>query len=73
LKSLEFHHINGGKDKKFIISNAWKKDKKIVIEELNKCVLLCKNCHGEEQDGMITKEKILQKIGALDRYCPDFS
>ena len=44
--SMDFHHENG-EDKSFNIStistSAWSKIKK----ELDKCILVCKNCHGE--------------------------
>jgi len=44
---LEFHHVNP-KNKKFQINaiGIARDDKKIVIE-LNKCILLCSNCHQE--------------------------
>jgi DNA-binding CsgD family transcriptional regulator len=44
--SLEFHHIEPG-EKDFTIGNytvlSWEKIKK----ELDKCILVCANCHGE--------------------------
>jgi hypothetical protein len=45
--ALEFHHVNP-EDKKFWITerNLCFKDSKILIE-LNKCILLCCNCHRE--------------------------
>ena len=47
MEALEFHHLNGS-DKNFGLSEkgyarAWKK----VEKELEKCVLLCANCHRE--------------------------
>ena len=43
--SLDFHHTNPG-DKKFALDKRGisKRDKNLV-EELNKCILLCANCH----------------------------
>ena len=51
---LDFHHVNP-QDKKFRlnISNMGRKNKALV-EELNKCILLCANCHREIHD----KERI---------------
>ena len=47
MEALEFHHLNES-DKEFGLSEkgyarSWKK----VEMELNKCVLLCANCHRE--------------------------
>lgn len=46
-RGLSFHHTNPN-DKKFEINltNLRRKDK-YIIEELNKCILLCSNCHNE--------------------------
>ena len=52
LRSLDFHHLNET-EKDYEISAYWKKSKKEVIKELEKCVLLCRNCHGEVHDGLI--------------------
>lgn len=49
--SLEFHHV---RDKEFGISSkgytrSWTK----VKEELDKCILVCSNCHAEIHNGLI--------------------
>jgi len=53
--SLDFHHINP-EEKKFNISTnctlSWKKVKK----ELDKCILICKNCHGELHEEIYLNE-----------------
>lgn len=48
LGALEFHHISP-EEKDFSISQSklWKFDEKIK-KELDKCVILCSNCHKEE-------------------------
>ena len=45
--ALDFHHVNK-KDKKFQLSvgNLSLSEARIV-DELNKCILLCANCHRE--------------------------
>ena len=47
LSALEFHHIDGGEDKNFNLSNNFTgydlNDK--IISELDKCIILCSNCH----------------------------
>ena len=45
--ALEFHHVKP-EDKKLTITQAiWGNSNKIAVEELNKCILLCANCHKE--------------------------
>lgn len=51
VNSLDFHHVYPAA-KEFQISGSirsWER----VLKELAKCVLLCKNCHGEVHGGMI--------------------
>jgi len=57
-KALEFHHLNPA-EKDFSISRvmSWRKymskSEEDLKKELDKCVLLCSNCHRELHDGMI--------------------
>ena len=44
LAALQFHHRNSN-NKDFLISSINTKSWKLIIEELNKCDLLCANCH----------------------------
>ena len=47
IAALEFHHINSKeKDPNFGKMKNWKFER--IKEELDKCVLLCANCHREE-------------------------
>lgn len=41
--AMDFDHIRG--EKKFNISEAWKRNFDLVKEELAKCELVCSNCH----------------------------
>ena len=43
--ALDFHHVNP-EDKKFTINMSYM-GKKNLLEELNKCILLCNRCHKE--------------------------
>ena len=57
LSALEFHHINPD-EKDFSISDRnikldWEKIKK----ELDKCVLVCSNCHREIHAGYLEQQK----------------
>jgi len=52
IQSLDFHHKDP-KEKEFQISGGTKSFEKMKIE-LDKCVLVCKNCHGEIHAGLKT-------------------
>lgn len=45
-RALEFHHLNP-KNKKFNISGSHCRSWEVVKEELDKCILVCSNCHKE--------------------------
>ncbi len=45
--ALQFHH-NNPKKKDFVIGNVANKNWELIKSELNKCVLLCANCHAIE-------------------------
>lgn len=49
--SLDFHHLNP-QTKDFIISSGNCKSWEKIKKELDKCVLICKNCHGEIHGGI---------------------
>ena len=50
--ALDLHHING--DKKFLIStDAYLHSWEDIKKELDKCILLCSNCHRELHNGLI--------------------
>lgn len=45
--ALEFHHVEK-KDKEFNFKKFRSLKKEKLLKELNKCILLCSNCHKEE-------------------------
>lgn len=54
IRALEFHHINPS-DKSFGIARkgntrSWSR----IKEELDKCILLCSNCHAEVEAGIVS-------------------
>lgn len=64
--SLDFHHRNGEK-KKFIISDVNKVSKIeelgiILLDELDKCDVICKNCHALIHINVNRVEKYFDKI-----------
>jgi 5-methylcytosine-specific restriction endonuclease McrA len=48
-KALHFHHVNPG-DKKFRISGKWAMSWENLRTELDKCIIVCANCHAEIHD-----------------------
>jgi hypothetical protein len=52
--ALEFHHKNGTKD--FAIGEATTKSWDKIKKELDKCILLCANCHREEHHAKRNKK-----------------
>ena len=64
-EALEFHHLFNG-DKKFGISQkghtrSWR----IVQTKLDKCIMLCANCHHEVHAGLLQlpREIVVEKSG----------
>lgn len=44
--ALEFHHVEP-QHKDFQINKRWSMSKENLLKEIDKCVLLCSNCHRE--------------------------
>ena len=49
---LEFHHINP-QTKRFSISEFRKYPFRVVLKEIEKCAVLCANCHRKVHGGML--------------------
>lgn len=63
IEVLSFHHINN-KEKNFTLSGAWhNKSWEKVLQELNKCTILCHNCHSK-----IHKKEIQDRINKVFHY-----
>ena len=45
LQALEFHHLEGGKKDFGISAKGYTRSWAAVKKELDKCILLCANCH----------------------------
>lgn len=67
IQALEFHHLNN-KGKDFGISDrgytrSWQK----VKQEIDKCILLCANCHRELHAGLLQlpREIVDEKRGEI--------
>ena len=50
-RSMDFHHLDPYK-KGFNIGQNWSKSLDVLKAELEKCILVCSNCHGEIHEGL---------------------
>ena len=67
-KALDFHHVWG---KEFGLSErgftrSWER----VRQELDKCILICANCHRELHAGMMKPMYVFQKGKSIKVYSP---
>ena len=51
--ALEFHHLNPSEKDFSIASNSSYKNMEILKREVDKCILVCANCHREIHAGLI--------------------
>ena len=51
MAALEFHHLNPN-EKDFQIANFYTRNWKDIKKELDKCILLCANCHREVENNI---------------------
>ena len=71
-QALEFDHIDRSK-KKFALNKAWKYKWPTIMEELEKCVVLCANCHRkkttEEKDYLqVDVKEELEEVRQYDLF-----
>lgn len=59
IAALDFHHLDPA-EKEFILSRSWQKKKmtESTKMELDKCVILCANCHREAHYDSCTLNKL---------------
>lgn len=67
LKALEFHHLASDKKDFGISEKGYTRSWKKIIEELDKCILLCANCHREVHEGITQLPQVIvvEKQGEL--------
>jgi 5-methylcytosine-specific restriction endonuclease McrA len=71
LRALDFHHVDP-RTKRFTFSTASFRNWETVRAELDKCVLVCSNCHdeleaGETQIPSALLDSVLKKIKHVPR------
>ena len=57
IRALEFHHSDGESKDFNISSSVHNKSWSLIAKELDKCVLLCSNCHREEHERLDLEEQ----------------
>jgi hypothetical protein len=61
--NLHFHHVNPAL-KSFPVSSSSGKSLAAYRDEARKCVLVCANCHGEIEAGILTSPPAGAKYGS---------
>ena len=59
IKALEFHHIDNGKKDFGISEKGYTRSWDSVKKELEKCILLCANCHREVHEGTTQLSQVI--------------
>ena len=59
--ALEFHHINPEEKKYGIASEGTCRDLETDLQEVQKCILVCANCHREIHYNLISLEEVQSK------------
>jgi hypothetical protein len=60
---MDFHHLDPYK-KDFSIGRNWSKSLDALKAELDKCILVCRNCHGEIHEGLIDLTALFPKASS---------
>jgi hypothetical protein len=64
---LDFHHINDDKNLD-IGSLAAKKKRREIFEEINKCIVVCANCHRKIHRGIVSCDNIPRCVEDINEY-----
>ena len=59
VRSLSFHHIDPSKKDFGLSSRGFTRSWEKTLIELDKCILLCMNCHMEVHDGITQLPKVI--------------
>lgn len=55
---LDFHHLDSSKKESEVSSFLGRKMKKQAFEEINKCIVVCSNCHRKVHANLLDASKI---------------
>ncbi|MCX6792628.1 MAG: hypothetical protein NTY12_01250 [Candidatus Falkowbacteria bacterium] len=58
-QALEFHHMESSKKDFGISASGYTRSWKAIKEELDKCILLCANCHREVHEGITQLPQVI--------------
>ena len=59
-KALEFHHIDSGRKDFGISAKGYTRSWQKVKSELEKCILICANCHRELHEGITQLPQVIE-------------
>jgi hypothetical protein len=70
IEALEFHHLDSSRKDFGISSKGYTRSWSKVQEELEKCLLLCANCHREIHANLqLPRETVAEKPGEFREAC----
>jgi hypothetical protein len=70
MEALEFHHLDGSRKDFGISSKGYTRSWSKIRDELDKCILLCANCHREIHAGLqLPQETVVVKSGEFREAC----
>ena len=58
VNALEFHHIDPNEKEFGVGENGYTRSSEAIKKELDKCILVCSNCHREIHAGLIDVDNI---------------
>ena len=73
IEALECHHFESSEKDFGISSKGYTRSWNQILKELEKCVLLCANCHREVHAGLqLPQETVVEKSGEFREAFPAF-
>ncbi len=60
ITALEFHHLDSNKKDFGISAKGYTRSWSLIRKELDKCILLCANCHRELHEGITQLPQVIE-------------